>query len=490
MSGATAKREIEWGDFQTPEALAAEVARTLAGIGPAPATIVEPTCGRGGLLAAAAERFPRARLVGYEIATRHLRGARAALAPHLDRCTLRRADFFATDWERELAGLPRPLLVLGNPPWVTSAAVGRVGGTNLPAKDNRDGLAGLAARTGRANFDVSEWIVARLIEASAPHAGTVAMLCKLAVARRLAARVFRAPRSTVRVRVYAIDARAAFGANVDACLLVAETGRARARRDAGVHATLGSPRPEVRWGWRDDRLVSDARAYDRHAHLLDAGGPRWRSGVKHDAAKVLELVSDGRRLRNGLGDVVDVEECARAPLLKGGDLARADADAAERELLLPQRQLDEDPRELAERAPRAWAYLRRHADRLAARRSSIYRGRPPMSVFGIGGYSFAPFKVALPCLYREPPVRVVGPRRRRAVLFDDTCAFLPLPRAAHARAAKRLLDSDPARALLGALSFPDAMRARSVDVLQQLDLARLAVELDEDPGPFEVEPLP
>ncbi len=55
--------------------------------------------------------------------------------------------------------------------------------------------------------------------------------------------------------------------------------------------------------------------------------------------------------------------------------------------------MGESPQTLRASAPRAWAYLERHGARLARRRSSIYKGRPPFSIFGIGDYSFQPWKV-------------------------------------------------------------------------------------------------
>ncbi|MBF5066102.1 SAM-dependent methyltransferase, partial [Salmonella enterica subsp. enterica serovar Istanbul] len=53
------------------------------------------------------------------------------------------------------------------------------------AKENGRGLRGLDARTGASNFDVSEWMVVRLLESLAGHDATLAMLCKAAVARRV-----------------------------------------------------------------------------------------------------------------------------------------------------------------------------------------------------------------------------------------------------------------------------------------------------------------
>lgn len=69
-------------------------------------------------------------------------------------------------------------------------------------------------------------------------------------------------------------------------------------------------------------------------------------------------------------------------------------------MIVPQRALGEDTSTLSSTAPALWAYLNAHSDVLDRRKSSIYRGRPRFSVFGIGRYSFAPWKVAVSGLHK------------------------------------------------------------------------------------------
>ena len=60
--------KIERGDWQTPNALARSVLEVVRAMpeAEAPATIVEPTCGEGAFLHAAAEIFPAAERRGWE----------------------------------------------------------------------------------------------------------------------------------------------------------------------------------------------------------------------------------------------------------------------------------------------------------------------------------------------------------------------------------------------------------------------------------------
>ncbi|HET9620856.1 MAG TPA: hypothetical protein VFP84_05805, partial [Kofleriaceae bacterium] len=162
-----ARAKIERGDFQTPPALAAEVCRVLAAHGPAPRSIVEPTCGTGGLLCAALDAFPGfERALGVEINEAYVATARDALAARgeAERARVEPGSFFAEAWPARLAELADPILVIGNPPWVTNSDLGALASDNVPAKANADGFAGLAALTGKSNFDISEWMVRALLE--------------------------------------------------------------------------------------------------------------------------------------------------------------------------------------------------------------------------------------------------------------------------------------------------------------------------------------
>jgi hypothetical protein len=507
------ERARERGDFQTPLELARAALAVAARAGGArltgdtrasggrfaPATVIEPTCGDGAFLAAAAEAFPRAQVEGLDIDEAHVATARA-LAPR-GRVRVRVADFFRVDWERELARAKEPILVAGNPPWVTSAAVGALGGTNLPEKRNVKRLAGLDARTGKANFDVAEWMLLRLVEALRGRDAMFAVLCKALVARR----VVEHAEGIAPGGLWRIDAARHFGAAASAVLFVFRTDRSltlaagkpdnarerpspsRERQRAAmlpsrerqravaswpVYASLDAERPESVMRVVGGALVSDARKHARTEHLAGACDPEWRSGIKHDCARVMELsaaAGGAGGWRNGLGERVRVEDDVVFPLLKGGDVARGAAPT--RALLVPQRALDDDT--LARRAPLAARYLARHEDALAARKSSIYRGRGPHAIFGVGPYAFAPWKVAVSGLHKDCAFRLVGPHGGRPVMLDDTCYFLPFAAEADARAAHRALSSAAARDFVEARVFWDDKRPVSKTVLQRLDLRAL-----------------
>lgn len=452
MNRTADARQREFGDFQTPDALADDVCRALRRWRVRPATVLEPTCGRGSLLAAAARAWPSARLVGFDVDAGHVAAARRALPD----ATIERADAFRTDWRARLARLPEPWLVLGNPPWVTNAALATLGSGNRPTRANTAGRRGIDAITGRSNFDVSEWITRACITAAAGRDAAVAMLLKTSVARRILRDLWRSGATVRDARLAAIDAADAFDARVAAGLLFLRVDR-RGPAAAELRARLDA-RPDRRIGLGDGELVADFDGFHATRALATDQGDPWRSGIKHDCAAVLELRPVDGGLVNGLGERVWVEDHVLYPLLKSADLAHDAAPVPRRRLLLPQRALVEDPARLAHDAPRAWAYLMRHAERLDARASRIYRDRPRFSVFGIGDYTLAPHKVAIAGLYATPRFHAVAPIDGRPVVADDTVYVRPCADRSTAAALAAELNAEPARTFFASRIFADAKR--------------------------------
>jgi hypothetical protein len=138
-----------------------------------------------------------------------------------------------------------------------------------------------------------------------------------------------------------------------------------------------------------------------------------------------------------------------------------------------QRALGEDTAALAQGAPRAWKYLMRHRTVLDARKSAIYESQPPFAIFGVGSYSFAPWKVAISGLYKRSTFTVVGPHRGRPVVLDDTCYFLAFDDEARAQRAAEALRSEAASDFFASRIFWDAKRPINKGILQALDLQAL-----------------
>ena len=464
-----------FGDFQTPPGLARKVVSLLADLIPRPDLVVEPTAGRGAFLEAAIQQWGTDVVYeGYELNAAHVASASERLEP--SGASIYQQDFFEHDWDRCLRRPElRNVLVLGNPPWVTNSELGRLRAGNLPVKTNAAGYSGMEARTGKSNFDIAEWMIERLAEAL-PEQGAVAVLCKTMTARRVLRSLWRTGRGRRDVRLFRFDAKAEFDVSADACLFYL-TGVATEERSAQVFETLDLQSGSSRFGYVDDTLVFDMDAYREFSALGGGSSPyRWRSGIKHDATQVMEFVRQGDAYANGLGESVQLEEDFVYPLLKSSDVGNG-RTAARKHVLVTQRRTGEDTAKFREAAPRIWEYLNGHASHFDSRASAVYRGQPRFAMFGIGDYSFAPWKVAISGFYDSLRFLLVSPQGGRPVMVDDTCYFLPFDHREEAELVIDLLGSEAARRFLRSLVFPDTKRPVTIDILRRISIDALARHL-------------
>jgi hypothetical protein len=516
------------GDFQTPPELVAAVLAALGSSGWRWPRVLEPTCGRGhfigGLLA---QSVPPREIQAMEIQRSHYQAARALVRETGTRgvdVRITHGDFFGVDLDSDFTWHERgPLLVVGNPPWVTNSELGSLASAHRPPRRNIKGLRGLEARTGAANFDVAEAIWLKLVRELADQEPTIALLCKTSVARNVLQFTYCVGLPIAAASIYRIDAARWFGAAVEACLFcvtlaarqfgappsrLAPPSQGGARGGEGsnrsdqehsathnaysptepissiaipVYPNLARRDPETVMGFARGWLVADRVAHARWSFADGVCPLTWRQGVKHDAAAVMELVRDSTSgaWRNGIGEIVDVEPESVYPFVKGGDLRQRTSDRATRALLVTQRRLGDDTARLAGQAPRLWSYLQSHAGAFAKRKSSIYSGRPSFSLFGIGPYSFAPFKVAISGLHKDPAFRALAPVADRPVMLDDTCYFLPCATAEEAAIWTALCNDRITLGLIGCMSFRDAKRPITKKLLDRLDLIAILERANE-----------
>jgi hypothetical protein len=495
------------GDFQTPRELARQIVQLLEPIGSRWSRVLEPTCGTGAFLQALLQcPSPPRELIGIEIQESHLTEAQSLSGQaQATQFSLLCASLFDVDLR---CGLPwrggGPLLVLGNPPWITAAALGKLGSTNQPSRRNLKKLPGLQARTGSSNFDIAEAVWIKLLEELAQCEPTIALLCKTSVARSVLEFASRKDVPIASASMHQIDAKRWFDAAATACLLRVSLGGSDSCRQVSDFANLEDKEPSAVLRFHDGRLIAGSGVASNGHLVLGKSPVCWRQGVKHDAAAIMELSADeanGSQIyRNGQGDAVEVEPEFVFPLLKGADLRLLPAGRPRRAVIITQTRLGQDTAELEHRAPRLWSYLQRHAARLRSRKSSIYRHAPPFALFGIGPYSFAPYKVAISGLHRPALFRAVGPVANRPVMLDDTCYLLPCAEAVEAAVVTAIWLDRAAQSAVAALSFDDAKRPVTKGLLQRISvlaildqadrpalLARAQTVLQEQ---LEVEPVP
>lgn len=468
----------EFGDFQTPEVLAVQSTELLYKLGIRPQAILEPTCGLGAFLTAAIKTYPEARVIlGVDINPVYVE---AAARKHETRGQKRRiqvkqGDFFTFDWQSIFAQEKGPWLILGNPPWVTSSKLAALGSDNSPEKTNFHGRVGMDAITGKSNFDISEWMLLRYIN-WLKDAGTIAVLCKTAVARKVLLHAWK--RNIIcSSRIYKIDAMFHFGAAVDACLLVMELAPHSPANNCLIFDNLASLEASSTLCLCKGHLASDVGPVNRMEALW---GPdehyTWRSGVKHDCSKVMELTRTGAAYSNGLGETVVLEAELLFPVLKSSDVGNA-RTTPRGVMIVTQQSVGQDTSTIENTAPKTWRYLTQHKALLNKRGSIIYCDKPPFSVFGVGPYTFAPWKVAVSSLYKKLRFVSVGPTGAKPVVFDDTVYFLPCWSQEEAHFIESLLHSDEAQQFFRPMIHWTDKRAITVDILKRLSLRKLASAL-------------
>jgi GR25 family glycosyltransferase involved in LPS biosynthesis len=190
----------------------------------------------------------------------------------------------------------------------------------------------------------------------------------------------------------------------------------------------------------------------------------------------MELKKEGTTFINGVGERVELEPTYIYPLLKSSDLANGRL-TPQRYVLVTQRRPGDDTKAISRTAPKTWSYLLQHADVLDRRQSIIYQKRSRFAVFGVGDYTFSPWKVAVSGLYKNCRFVVVGSYQNKPVVLDDTCYSIPCISEEEASFACHLLNSDLAKRFIHALVFFDAKRPVTIDMLNRIDLKRLTERL-------------
>jgi hypothetical protein len=194
----------------------------------------------------------------------------------------------------------------------------------------------------------------------------------------------------------------------------------------------------------------------------------------------MELATtDGKGHQNGLGETVALEDEFVFPMLKSSDIGNGRIHCRG-VMLVTQQAVGEDTSYIRDRAPKTWAYLKRHAALLDKRGSVIYKKKPPFSIFGVGPYTFAPWKVAISGFYKKLHFVKIGPVDGKPVVLDDTVYFLPCWSEKEASFIETLLHSDAAREFFHSMVHWDEKRPITVDILKRLSIGKLAAMMGRE----------
>lgn len=328
------------------------------------------------------------------------------------------------------------------------------------------------AITGASNFDISEYIILRVIASAHNTDTTIAMLCKTSVARNVFAEMKRTNTNFKSCDIFEFNANKVFGINVSACLLVIELSKEDISAEiCNVYFFDNPHKIKSFFGYINGKLYSDTTKT-----VDDFSGEccfEWRQGVKHDCSKVMELTLNETTLINGLKETVDIEYDYVFPLVKSSMFKHPIINDFSKYVIVTQKKIKEDTTHIKLDAPKTWNYLKLHEEHFSKRKSSIYKGTPEFSMFGIGNYSYSQYKVGVSGFYKKPLFSVLISKNGKPIMTDDTSYFLCFPTYDTAYTAMLLLNSERVQRFLLTIAFLDAKRPFTKKVLERIDFHKI-----------------
>lgn len=472
------KNREEYGDWQTNYSLAHSICQQIKDSGFNPEIVVEPTCGKGAFIIAALDVFDSIkRIYGIEIYKPYLDELKMRLQeigsngkrdmPIID---LQNSDVFDYDFSA-IAKIHHKdkILVLGNPPWVTNSKLSILSSSNLPQKANYKQAKGIDAITGKGNFDIAEYISLMIMRCFANSNGKFAFLVKNVVPKNIIYGQHKSKIHISNVCQWNIDANKEFGVSASASLMTCDFGGLPSMQ-CSVY-DFYSRNHLYDFGWSSSNFVSNIKDYTETQDFDGICPFEWWSGVKHDCSKVMELNKDASGIfMNGVGEIVDIEDELIYPLLKSSSIGAEHIKQTSRYVIITQHSTSENTDYIRSKYPKAYAYLDSHSQELDGRKSVIYKKRPRFSIFGIGTYSFAPYKIAVSGLYKHTCFSLISPIGNKPVILDDTCYLIGFESERIAQITLKILNGRYAQNLLHSLMFADAKRIINKDLLMRLDL--------------------
>jgi hypothetical protein len=476
-----AKEIVEFGDFQTPLELAKNVAQIVSSSLHDINTIIEPTCGTGAFLKAFTLIDSTAtELVGWEINPSHIEKARCELKTSTNvSLSIIEQDFFQIEWSLIKKQYKEPILFIGNPPWVTSSELGRILSKNIPKKNNFQGHSGMEAITGKSNFDISEWMLIKMAEFISCSNSAMSFLIKTSVARKIFLHIANSNLAINDMFIREIDAKKHFNVNVSACLFYAK-GSNKIPMDyiCPIYKDIFVNRPYKKMGIANRQIIADIDTYKELSDIDIGCEFKWRSGIKHDSSKIMELSKSKNSFINGFGETVELPEDYLYPMYKSSNISKKDLKEPEKWMLVTQKKIGDETKNISLNSPRTWDYLLAHSGALDERKSTIYKKAPRFSIFGVGDYTFKPWKVSISGLYKNLKFNKIGPYEGKPIVLDDTCYMLGFDTEEEAQFILELLESDIAKEFILALVFKDNKRPITVALLNRINLRTISIKLD------------
>ncbi|MDI9357858.1 MAG: hypothetical protein QM528_02795 [Phycisphaerales bacterium] len=479
---------VEYGDFQTNTDLANKVTIHLTLKGIYPEVLIEPTCGKGNFIIASLRTFPTIKYVfGIEIYKPYIWETKFSIIDFFlsnpienkPEILIIHTNVFSFDFKAiAQQHATNDILIIGNPPWVTNAKLGSLNSINLPKKTNFKNHSGLDAMTGKGNFDIAEFITITMIQTFQNMKGHVLFLVKNSVIKNI---VFDQKKNHYKIssiEKHCIDSKKEFKVSVEAALFYCQLN-AEPAIDCTEFDFYNNQHAQRTFGWINNKFVSNLDTYIDTQEIDGTCPFMWRQGLKHDCSIVMELDKVHGHYVNGLKEAVEIEESLVYGILKSSDLKNTVITETRKFTIVTQKKIGQETAYIKNEYPKTYQYLLQHIENFKARKSSIYNNKPVFSIFGIGDYSFKPFKVAISGLYKKFHCTLILSQNNKPVMVDDTCYLIGFDKIEFAVYALILLNAEPTVQFLKSITFPDAKRTFTKEILMRIDLLQLAKKINK-----------
>jgi len=476
----------EYGDFQTNRNLSDNVCKLLKNQNTSPEIIVEPTCGKGNFIISSLNTFKNIKFIyGVEIYKPYVWETKFAILDYflnnetsnLPEINIYHFNVFDFDFDKiSSKHNNQKIVVVGNPPWVTNSKLSSLGSGNLPLKSNFKNHKGFDALTGKGNFDIGEYISIKLLSIFSKLNGTFAFLVKNSVVKNILLEQSKTKYRISNIKQFDIDAKKEFNVSVNACLLLCSLNK---EPNLTISEYDFYTKKLIReYGWVNNKFVADTKLYLKSKNI-DGNFPFvWRQGVKHDASKIMELeIINGHYLNNNK-ETVEIENGLIFGLLKSSDLKGGVIDKSRKYTIITQKKIGQETKYIKEQYPETYNYLFKNIEYFNKRKSSIYKEKPVFSIFGIGNYSFKPYKVAISGLYKTTTFSLVKPDNNKPIMLDDTCYFVGFDTMIEAEITRVLLNKEITQNFIQSIAFKDAKRMITKDLLMRIDLNEIVKNTD------------
>lgn len=454
--------ENELADYQTPAYLTDMICEYLKNnLKISPEVIIEPTCGIGNFIKSISRTFPKKQIYGIDIDQTKLNKIDSS-NPNI---RLFNENVFNFNFKN--ISKNKSILIIGNPPGIINTEL-KINSKIIQTNSNFKKLRKMDTMMRNSNFDISEYIILRLIDEFKDSNATIAFLCKTTISRNIFIELIKNNIKYSFVKQLNFNSSKIFKIDNNTCLFIIQFGGPSLADKTCEVSNFSEPTKILhKFGFISDKFYSNIKDIPQIDGKCQM---EWRQGVKHDCAKIMELNHENNQYINKNNENVSIEDTLIYPLLKSSQLKKPIVKETSRKIIITQKKIKQNTDYIKTEAPKTWKYLNENKEFFDKRKSSIYKNTPNFSIFGIGDYSFKKYKVAISGFCKNPMFSLVY--SDKIMMLDDACYFLSFDNYDEAYITMLILNSQLVKKFLKNIAFLDSKRPFAKKILKRIDIQK------------------